>query len=167
MTYHLRVVGSSYGGGCFAYPEDDVYVDLGNKSHSNFSLVVVETGITCGGYSFKIVDNNTGTTIYTSTSPAKNVHLDIIDNDTGQPPPTTPKYDCINGQCISKNTYSTPGIYATLADCQAVCANGGACAAGKQCVDPTTFCPDGKICIEQSEFSSIEALISKINSEVC
>lgn len=165
MTYHLRVIGSSYGGGCYAYPEDDVYVDLGNKSHPNFSLVVVETGIACGGYSFKIVDNNTGSTIYTSTSPAKNVHLEIINNDTGQPP--TSKYDCLNGQCVVQSQYSTPGVYSSLADCQVVCANGGACSAGKQCVDPTTFCPDGKVCIDQGEFDSVEALISKIGSEVC
>ncbi|BBD69684.1 hypothetical protein NIES4072_29800 [Nostoc commune NIES-4072] len=77
------------------------------------------------------------------------------------------QYDCINGQCITKTQYNTPGIYNSLADCQAVCSNGGACASGKQCVDPTTFCPDGKVCIDQGEFASIEALISKIGSEVC
>ncbi|MEH2001105.1 MAG: hypothetical protein V7L00_20540 [Nostoc sp.] len=81
-----------------------------------------------------------------------------IDND---------KYDCINGNCVVSSQYKTPGIYTGLATCQAVCANGGACAAGKQCVDPTTFCPDGKVCIEQAEFASVEGLISKINSEVC
>ncbi|MBN3911094.1 MAG: hypothetical protein HWQ35_32500 [Nostoc sp. NMS1] len=166
MTYHLKVVGSSYGGGCYAYPEDDIYADLGNKSHPNFSLNVTGTGLACGGYSFNVTDNNSGAVIYTSTSPAKNVHLEIIDNDTGKPP-TAPRYDCINGQCILKNTYNTPGIYNSLADCQAVCANGGACGSGKQCVDPTTFCPDGKVCIDQGEFASIEALISKIGSEVC
>ncbi|MEH2119021.1 hypothetical protein [Nostoc sp.] len=79
----------------------------------------------------------------------------------------TAKYDCINGQCISSTQYKTPGIYQSLADCQAVCANGGSCGQGKQCVDPTTFCPLGKVCIDQDEFSSIEGLISKINSEVC
>lgn len=167
MTYHLRVIGSSYGGGCRVYPEDDIYVDLGNKTSSDFSLVVTATGLACGGYSFDVVDNSTGNPIYSSTSPAKNVHLEIIDNDTGQPPAAAPKYDCLNGQCVLKTTYNTQGIYNSLADCQAVCANGGACASGKKCVDPTTFCPDGKVCLDQGEFDSIEALISKINSEVC
>ncbi|MEH2239548.1 hypothetical protein [Nostoc sp.] len=83
------------------------------------------------------------------------------------PPDDVKTYDCLNGDCIVKTQYNTPGIYGSLANCQAVCANGGACGAGKQCIDPTTFCPDGKVCIEQDEFSSIEALISKIGSEVC
>lgn len=76
-------------------------------------------------------------------------------------------YDCINGNCIASTTHGTSGLYKSLADCQAVCANGGACAEGKQCVDPTTFIPSGKVCIDQGEFDSIEALIAKINSEVC
>lgn len=82
-------------------------------------------------------------------------------------PPPQQKYDCINGVCTPKSTYSTPGIYASLTDCQAVCANGGACAEGKQCLDPNTYCPPGKVCIDQGEFSEAEALISKIGSEVC
>lgn len=77
------------------------------------------------------------------------------------------QYDCINGVCTKKTLYNTPGIYQSLEDCQAVCANGGSCADGKQCVDPTNFCPPGKVCIDQGEFSSIESLISQINSEVC
>ncbi|MGV0102232.1 hypothetical protein NSTCB13_06120 [Nostoc sp. DSM 114160] len=80
---------------------------------------------------------------------------------------STTKYDCINGTCTDANTHKTAGIYQSLADCQAVCANGGACASGKQCVDPTTFIPSGKVCIDQGEFASIEALISKIGGEVC
>ena len=76
-------------------------------------------------------------------------------------------YDCINGVCTVKTQYNTPGLYNSLSDCQAVCANGGSCGDGKQCIDPTNFCPPGKICIDQGEFSSIEALISKIGSEVC
>ncbi|MEH2400193.1 hypothetical protein [Nostoc sp.] len=76
-------------------------------------------------------------------------------------------YDCINGNCTDKTQYNTPGIYKSLTDCQAVCANGGSCGDGKQCVDPTTFCPAGKVCIDDSEFSSIQNLISGINNEVC
>lgn len=81
--------------------------------------------------------------------------------------PVVTKYDCLNGNCVESTEYKTPGIYQSLSDCQAVCANGGACASGKKCVDPTTFCPDGKVCLDQGEFDSVEALISKIGSEVC
>lgn len=87
-------------------------------------------------------------------------------NQTG-PCPVSQKFDCINGNCLDADKYTTPGIYQSLSDCQAVCANGGACASGKQCVDPTTFCPPGQVCIDQGEFGSIEALISQIGSEVC
>ena len=88
-------------------------------------------------------------------------------NSCKTPTPDTNKYDCINGNCTKSTQYQTPGIYQSLNDCQAVCANGGACGSGKQCVDPTTFCPPGQVCIDQGEFASIEALISKIGSEVC
>ncbi|MEH2211063.1 hypothetical protein [Nostoc sp.] len=76
-------------------------------------------------------------------------------------------YDCLNGKCVLKTQYNTPGIYNSLADCQAVCASGGACGEGRQCVDPTTFIPSGKVCLDKGEFESIEALISRIGSEVC
>ncbi|MBN3939180.1 hypothetical protein [Nostoc sp. NMS9] len=88
------------------------------------------------------------------------------DSNCVTPSPDT-KYDCINGKCIVKTQYNTPGLYQSLADCQAVCANGGACAEGKQCVDPTTFCPLDKVCIDKGEFADAEAIIAKINSEVC
>ena len=68
---------------------------------------------------------------------------------------------------VPQSTYKTPGLYQSLTDCQTVCTNGGSCGDGKQCVDPTTFCPPGKVCIENSEFSSIQNLISGINNEVC
>ncbi|MBN3926114.1 hypothetical protein [Nostoc sp. NMS4] len=152
-TYRLKVIGSSYGGGCFAYPEDDVYADLGNKSHPNFSLVVIETGIACGGYSFKIVDNADGSTIYTSTSPAKNVHLSIVNNDTGgeyTPPTPTDKYDCINGACIKKTVYSTPGIYQSLSECETACGTG---CSGK--------------CVSNADWAQIEGLSNQLKNRNC
>jgi len=93
-----------------------------------------------------------------------------ITNKVWNPGPdcnATYTYDCLNGQCVKSSEYTTPGLYKSLADCQAVCANGGACAAGKQCVDPTNYCPEGKVCIDQDEYSNIQGLIAKINSEVC
>lgn len=35
--------------------------------------------------------------------------------------PSNNAYDCINGSCIPKTQYNTPGKYNSLADCQAVC----------------------------------------------
>lgn len=49
-------------------------------------------------------------------------------------PPTTDKYDCLNGQCINSNTYNTPGIYSSLENCQSNCAKNS--------------CPDGYECVE-------------------
>ncbi|MEH1857490.1 MAG: hypothetical protein V7L21_05710 [Nostoc sp.] len=147
-TYHVRVIGSSYGGGCFVYPDDDVYADLGNKPHPNFSIIVTATGLACGGYSFKVVDGNSGATVYTSTSPAKNVHLEIIDNDTGQP--ATDRYDCINGACTKKNVYSTPGLYASLSACEVACGTG---CSGK--------------CISSADWAEIEGLSGQLKNGNC
>lgn len=71
------------------------------------------------------------------------------------------KFDCLNGNCTPSDT----GYFQSLADCQAVCAY--SCGEGKQCVDPNNFCPPGKICIDSSEYSQIEALINKISQEIC
>jgi len=80
---------------------------------------------------------------------------------------TVNKYDCINGQCNISTQYNTPGFYPNLASCQAACGNSNACSGNNVCVDPTTYCAPGKVCIEQGEYSSIQGLISQINSEVC
>jgi hypothetical protein len=37
------------------------------------------------------------------------------------------KYDCVNGGCVNSATYSTPGIFATLAACQSGCAKNSTC----------------------------------------
>ena len=151
MTYRVKVIGSSYGGGCFVYSEDDIYTDLGNKSHPNFSLVITATGLACGGYSFNVVDGNTGAIAYSSTSPAKNVHLSIVDNDTGNEyVPPTEKYDCINGACVKKTVYKTPGIYSSLSECETACGTG---CSGK--------------CISNSEWAQIEGLSNQLKNRNC
>jgi hypothetical protein len=42
--------------------------------------------------------------------------------------------DCINGGCLPKTTYGTPGKYATLAACQSGCAKDSTCTG--ECIDP-------------------------------
>jgi hypothetical protein len=43
------------------------------------------------------------------------------------PPSTEQPYDCINGGCIPKTTYGTPGVYPNLAACQSGCAKNSNC----------------------------------------
>jgi hypothetical protein len=42
--------------------------------------------------------------------------------------------DCINGGCVPKTTYNTPGVFANLAACQSGCAKNSNCTG--ECVDP-------------------------------
>ncbi|MEH2278124.1 MAG: hypothetical protein V7K40_25905 [Nostoc sp.] len=147
-------------------PSGDYSQTIRNVTSVNFQRGTVPQGYPFAGcpYDYLVVDGVSAYPDFAGGSAAGYGTISEIDCGTGQP---FPKYDCLNGTCVQKTQYNTPGLYPSLADCQAVCANGGACGSGKQCVDPTTFCPPGKVCIEQSEFSEIEGLISQINSEVC
>jgi hypothetical protein len=42
--------------------------------------------------------------------------------------------DCVNGGCVPKTTYNTPGVFATLAACESGCAKNSNCTG--ECVDP-------------------------------
>jgi hypothetical protein len=43
-----------------------------------------------------------------------------------QPPlPGFSRYDCLNGSCIPSGTYSTPGIYESLEECEVNCGGQG------------------------------------------
>lgn len=59
-------------------------------------------------------------------------------------------YDCINGACINKNTYNTPGLYKSLSECETVCGTG---CSGK--------------CISNSDWSTIEGLASQLKNKNC
>ena len=60
-------------------------------------------------------------------------------------------YDCLNGACVLAATYSTPGKYASLADCNLVC-GGATCPNGQSCFDannlPCPVCPACPACPE-------------------
>ncbi|MEH2077023.1 MAG: hypothetical protein V7K57_21925 [Nostoc sp.] len=60
-------------------------------------------------------------------------------------------YDCINGACIEKSKYNTPGLYQSLDDCQTVC--GGTSCGGQ--------------CISNPDWAQIESLASQIRSKEC
>ncbi len=65
-------------------------------------------------------------------------------------PPTTVKYDCINGACVSKATYNTPGIYNSLSECEVACGTG---------------C-NGK-CISNADWAQIEGLANQLKNQTC
>jgi hypothetical protein len=72
------------------------------------------------------------------------------------------KYDCINGSCVKSNVYGTPGQYATLTACQGNCgSSNNSCNPPFQCIDPTNFCPQGKVCVPQDEWSKIGSLVQQ------
>jgi hypothetical protein len=59
-------------------------------------------------------------------------------------------YDCINGACIQKTAYNTPGIYNSLAECESICGTG---CSGK--------------CISNVEWAQIEGLANQLKSKNC
>jgi hypothetical protein len=72
------------------------------------------------------------------------------------------KYDCLNGNCVKSNVYGTPGQYATLTECQGNCgSSNNSCNPPFQCIDPTNFCPPGKVCVPQDEWSQIGSLVQQ------
>lgn len=74
-------------------------------------------------------------------------------------------YDCINGSCVISSTYSTPGVFSSLEACQAQCSANGNCGDGKVCAD-INYCPPGKVCIENGEYSEIQGLMNRLSSEL-
>ena len=59
-------------------------------------------------------------------------------------------FDCINGACVKKEVYSTPGIYQGIEECEVACGSG---CSGK--------------CLSNSEWSKINSLASQLKSKNC
>jgi hypothetical protein len=64
--------------------------------------------------------------------------------------PASTSYDCINGACISKVIYNTPGMYESLEVCETACGTG---CSGK--------------CISNSDWVQIEGLANKLKQKNC
>ncbi len=60
------------------------------------------------------------------------------------------QYDCINGACLKKTTYNTPGLYASLSLCEVACGTG---CSGK--------------CLSNADWTQIESLSSQIMNRNC
>ena len=67
------------------------------------------------------------------------------------PKPDEP-YDCVNGGCVPKTTYGTPGKYATLAACQSGCAKDSNCTGE---------------CIDSAEIAALQQAANKLKTTYC
>jgi hypothetical protein len=59
-------------------------------------------------------------------------------------------HDCINGACIKKSVYGTPGLYKSLSECEIACGTG---CSGK--------------CISNDDWAQIEGLSNQLKSRNC
>jgi hypothetical protein len=62
------------------------------------------------------------------------------------------RHDCLNGGCISKVTYNTPGKYPNLAACQAACAKDSNC--------------DGE-CVSAAEIAALQQAANLVKTKLC
>lgn len=60
------------------------------------------------------------------------------------------KYDCLNGVCVTQETYDSPGLYASVAECEQAC--------GPEC--------NGK-CLSNEEWDKITSLANRLKSKNC
>ncbi|WP_445626458.1 hypothetical protein [Nostoc sp. DSM 114167] len=67
-----------------------------------------------------------------------------------QPDNSQLPHDCINGACIKKSTYNTPGIYKSLSECEIACGTG--CSGN---------------CISNSEWAQIKGLSNQLRNRNC
>jgi hypothetical protein len=89
---------------------------------------------------------------------AGSVTIRLVEGGTTDP---NLKYDCVNGSCVLQTQYSTPGVFSSLTECNAICTSNG-------CQPPgANYCPPGKVCIESAEWSQIEQLTNQVQSKCC
>lgn len=65
---------------------------------------------------------------------------------------TNTPFDCINGNCLPKTTYNTPGVFANLAACQNGCAKNSNCAGE---------------CIPTAEIAALQQAANIVRSRIC
>jgi hypothetical protein len=112
-------------------------------------LSYIPTGGSCGGGYFYSVDlgfNASNASEIAGT--VQQVSCNFCSNCCTDSPNST--YDCINAACVSKNTYNTPGIYNSLAECEQACGTG---CSGK--------------CISNSDWAQIEGLANQLKNKNC
>jgi len=60
--------------------------------------------------------------------------------------------DCINGGCVTKTTYNTPGKYANLSACQSGCAKDSNCIGE---------------CVSEPELAALKQAANALQSKIC
>ncbi|MFM5960404.1 MAG: hypothetical protein ACKOQ2_25165, partial [Dolichospermum sp.] len=60
----------------------------------------------------------------------------------------SPRYDCINGACLNKSQYGTPGIYESISVCEQNC--------GPGC---------GGVCVPNADWTTISSLASQVKNK--
>lgn len=70
------------------------------------------------------------------------------------PAPLSPQnpHDCINGNCLPKSVYGTPGIFASLSACESGCAKNSNCTGE---------------CIPSGEINNLRAAVVSLQKQVC
>ena len=84
--------------------------------------------------------------------------------------PVQHRYDRINHDCVIQTTHGTPGLYATLQECQS---SAGGCNSPNICCPPPNvcvgadYCPPGTKCLPLTEWNEIQSLAAKNKQVHC
>lgn len=131
------------------------YVNCANQAGTAYlcaeDLTYVGGG-RCGGGYFSSAD--LGYNVDNASEKQGTVTQVSLSNCPGCAPPIDPtqSYDCLNGGCVPKTTYNTPGIFANLTACQSGCAKNSNCLG--ECVSP-------------QELGALQAAANNLQSKFC
>lgn len=134
--YQWTVDNNYYEGPLAGFEQDNPFVFV--PSGNNTGPLYIKSA--CDGRLMEKVTNNAFTVV--------NVTFTWQPGPGCQPPQI--HYDCINGACLPKTSYGTPGIYPSLSACEIACGTG---CSGK--------------CISNADWAQIEGLSSELKSTNC
>jgi hypothetical protein len=122
--------------------------NAGNISRSAVgdSYQIIPLGVCNGGQAIKIF--NGGAEVLYSCFNAGSLTITPIVPPVSAAAPC----DCVNGGCVPKTLYGTPGVFANLAACQGGCAKNSNCMG--ECVDP-------------AEIAALKQAVNTLQSKIC
>jgi hypothetical protein len=121
---------------------------LGNFSSINYPEgTTLEPIITCGWPSLRPKINGVLQGSDYAYHPAG-----VTVTPVGCGPDPSSAYDCINGGCVPKATYNTPGKYANLAACESGCAKDSKCTGE---------------CVSSAELAALQQAANNLQSKIC
>ena len=141
MTCITRIRG--YGGNCATGTSNN---QLYNLTYPGICTVAQTPGCAGGLVSPRYPDG----TIYSAHYFSSVISLTYEGCDNS-PPPDQP-YDCLNGGCVPKTTYNTPGVFATLAACQSGCAKNSDCVGE---------------CVSTGELAALQQAANNLQTKFC